>query len=61
MIMIIFFQQNNFLNYQIKNNENNDNDDKKDCLEDFMINFNKNSLSSLDFSNDDIDNVYYNK
>ena len=54
-------KENNFLNYQIKNNENNDNDDKKDCLEDFMINFNKNSLSSLDFSNDDIDNVYYNK
>ena len=25
-----------------------------------MINFNKNSLSSLDFSNDDIENVYFN-
>ena len=38
-----------------KNSENNTND----YLINFMNNFNKNSLSYLDFSNDDIDNIYY--
>ena len=39
-----------------KNYENNTND----YLINFMNIFNKNSLSYLDFSNDDIDNIYYN-
>ena len=52
---------NEFFYFQIKkipqkNFENNTND----YLNYFMNNFNNNSLSYLDFSNDDIDNIYYN-
>ena len=52
---------NRFFYFQMKkipqkNYENNTND----YLINFMNIFNKNSLSYLDFSNDDIDNIYYN-